>query len=155
MVKKQIPAKNEENPEYIEKAILSYKRTLKTALGKEQSNFIEEYIIPLIEKVLYECPKEISIEDEIDKMIQEFSECIIDYGVVESTLFKKTKDGFIFELEGCIFANLTHNKLKKLDVACPLISVVKNIIQEKKGPYKEATSNYTKKGITCSLTYKK
>jgi len=120
-------------PMFFHTILFAYQKKLREVLGSGEAIFVHPVLdtINAVDKM-----NKLSVirGDNLDEILENFSRDVVASQVVKKAYFEKVHDEkFVFYVEGCAFANPTHDLLKPKDVACPLALVAMSIFQSVTG----------------------
>jgi hypothetical protein len=110
--------------------------------------------LPTIEKVLDKATPEIMKAKDLDDALQKFAVLIVNSGFVRSAKITKNDQKYVFDLDGCLFADHIHNLLNPKDVTCPWAITAMSLARKFSGrDVKVAPSEITPSGMKTPIEF--
>src|SRR3989304_2097930 len=120
-------------PMFFHTILFAYQKKLRDVLGTGEAIFVHPVLDPInsIDKV---SNLHVIRGDSLDEIFENYSKDVMASQVVKKAFFEKLEDKkYVMHIEGCSFANPTHDLLKPKDVICPLALVAMSIFQSATG----------------------
>ena len=134
-------------PAFFHAILFAYQKKLNEVLGSGEAIFVHP-VLATISKIDKEKGLSTIRGDTLAEVFENFAKDVEASKVVEKAWFEKTgPEGYVFHLEGCTFAEHTHDLLKPKDVVCPIALVAMSIFQSVTGKKVQLTeSEFTSDG---------
>ena len=134
--------------------LFAYQKTLKDILGSGEATLIH----PILDKINLAVNKtdfNLIQGENLDEILENFLEELLKKGAVKWVGVKEVGDEkYLFHVEGCKFANYTHEYLNTTDTTCPFALVVMTILQSVTGKkVLPADSEYTATGTKTLIEF--
>jgi len=142
-------------PMFFHTILFAYQKKLRDLLGTGEAIFVHP-ILDTIHNVDKMSALHIIRGNNLDEIFENYSKDVMASQVVKKAFFEKLGDNkYVFHVEGCNFANPTHDLLKPRDVICPLALVAMSIFQVTAGKKVQITeSEFTSDGCKTSISAK-
>ena len=134
-------------PAFFHAILFAYQKKLNEVLGSGEAIFVHP-VLATISKIDKEKGLSTIRGGTLAEVFENFAKDVEASKVVEKAWFEKTgPESYVFHLEGCTFAEHTHDLLKPKDVVCPIALVAMSIFQSVTGKKVQLTeSEFTSDG---------
>jgi hypothetical protein len=133
--------------------LFAYQKKLNEVLGSGEAIFVHP-VLATISKIDKKNGLSVIRGGSLAEVFENFAKDLEASKVVEKAWFEKNgPESYTFHIEGCSFAEHTHNLLKPKDVVCPLALVAMSIFQSVTGKKVQLTeSEFTSDGCKTPIT---
>ena len=134
-------------PTFFHTILFAYQKKLKDILGSGEAVFVHP-VLDTISLIEHEKGLNLIKGETLDEVFENFANEMKKTGAITEATFKKLgPDRYIFNVEGCAFAEYAHDLLRPKDVACPYALIAMSIFQSVTGKkVKNAESLFTSTG---------
>jgi hypothetical protein len=139
-------------PMFFHTILFAYQKKLRDLLGTGEAIFVHP-VLDTINSIDKMNNLHFIRGKNLDEILENYSKDVMASQVVQEAFFEKLgEEHYVFHIEGCSFANPTHDLLKPKDVICPLTLIAMSIFQSATGKKIQITdSNFTTNGCTTHI----
>jgi hypothetical protein len=140
-------------PAFFHALLFAYQKKLNEFLGSGEAIFVHP-VLATISKIDRKSGLSMIRGGTLAEVFENFAKDLVASKVVVKAWFeKKGPESYTFHIEGCSFAEQTHDLLKPKDVVCPLALVAMSIFQSVTGKKVQLTeSEFTSDGCKTPIT---
>jgi hypothetical protein len=141
-------------PTFFHTLLFAYQKKLKDILGSGEAVFVH----PVLETInMFEKEKGLQLikGETLDEIFENFSKKLVNAKVVREAWFERLgSERYMMHVEGCAFANPSHDFLKPTDVLCPYAFIAMSIFQSVTGKKVKITeSAFTAQGTKTLIEH--
>ena len=139
-------------PMFFHTILFAYQKKLRELLGTGEAIFVHP-ILDTISRIDKMNNLHVIRGKNLDEILANYSKDVMASKVVQKAFFEKLgEEHYVFHIEGCSFANPTHDLLKPKDVICPLTLVAMSVFQSATGKKIQITdTDFTTDGCKTQI----
>jgi hypothetical protein len=135
--------------------LFSLQKGLAEVMKAETTPVVTQYMMPYLEEVAHRTPfGEILEYGDAEETLKRFGELLVESELAESVEVERTDGGFLFKVNGCVFAEHIHEMLRPTDVTCPFGIIAFYLSERCSGKrVKKALSEFTPTDSYTSIEF--
>lgn len=100
--------------------LFALQKGLGEVMRAETTPVVIEYMMPYLEEVAHHTAFGRVLEyGDVEETLRKFGELLVRSELAERVEVERRDEGFLFKVEGCVFAGHVHGMLHPTDVTCP------------------------------------